>query len=113
VATDRSFVRRAFRGLDVLRAFHPTTDSRHQELAPVQFAEANHFRLTYTLTKLGYLQPVPRFRKVSAFFSRHQPWRWGMPPCQSRRSAFVEPYREELMRETGGAVAVGGRDRHS
>jgi DNA-binding IclR family transcriptional regulator len=24
-----------------------------------------------------------------------------------------EPYREELMRETGGAVAVGGRDRHS
>jgi DNA-binding IclR family transcriptional regulator len=24
-----------------------------------------------------------------------------------------EPYREEVMRETGGAVAVGGRDRHS
>jgi DNA-binding IclR family transcriptional regulator len=24
-----------------------------------------------------------------------------------------EPFREEVMRETGGAVAVGGRDRHS
>jgi DNA-binding IclR family transcriptional regulator len=63
------------------------------------------------LTKLGYLTPVPRFEKYQL-----------APAAMSLGYAALanlgvrhlsEPFREEVMRETGGAVAVGGRDRTS
>jgi DNA-binding IclR family transcriptional regulator len=85
VATDRSFVVALSRGLDVLRAFHPSDGLLgNQEIAArTNLPKPTVSRLTYTLTKLGYLTPVPRFRNISW---RHQPWRLGMPPLQT--SAF-------------------------
>jgi len=113
VATDRSFVVALSRGLDVLRAFRPNDGLLgNQEIAArTKLPKPTISRLTYTLTKLGYLTPVPRFEKYQL-----------APAAMSLGYAALanlgvrhlsEPYREELMRETGGAVAVGGRDRLS
>src|SRR5438552_15836313 len=65
VATDRSFVVALSRGLDVLRAFHPNDGLLgNQELAArTKLPKPTVSPLTYTLTKLGYLTPVPRFEK--------------------------------------------------
>ena len=64
-ATDRSFVVALSRGLDVLRAFHPNDGLLgNQEIAArTNLPKPTISRLTYTLTKLGYLTPVPRFEK--------------------------------------------------
>src|SRR5215467_8187917 len=113
VATDRSFVVALSRGLDVLRAFHANDGLLgNQELAArTKLPKPTVSRLTYTLTKLGYLTPVPRFEKYQL-----------APAAMALGYAALanlglgrlsEPFREELMRQTGGAVAVGGRDRHS
>jgi DNA-binding IclR family transcriptional regulator len=67
--------------------------------------------LTYTLTKLGYLTQVPRFEKYQL-----------APAAMSLGYAALanlgirhlsQSYRDELMQQTGGAVAVGARDRLS
>src|SRR5258708_8437306 len=65
VATDRSFVVALSRGLDVLRAFHPNDGLLgNQEIAArTNLPKPTVSRLTYTLTKLAYLTPVPRFEK--------------------------------------------------
>ena len=68
-------------------------------------------RLTYTLTKLGYLTPVPRFEKYQLAPSAMALGYAALANLGVRH--LSEPYREEVMRETGGAVAVGGRDRLS
>lgn len=112
-ATDRNFVVALSRGLDVLRAFHPNDGLLgNQEIAArTNLPKPTVSRLTYTLTKLGYLAPVPRFEKYQL-----------TPAAMSLGYAALanlgvrhlsEPFREEVMRATGGAVAVGGRDRHS
>jgi DNA-binding IclR family transcriptional regulator len=112
-ATDRSFVVALSRGLDVLRAFQPTDGLLgNQEIAArTNLPKPTVSRLTYTLTKLGYLTPVPRFEKYQL-----------APPALALGYAALanlgvrhlsEPFREQLMRETGGAVAIGGRDRYS
>ncbi len=112
-ATDRSFVVALSRGLDVLRAFHPNDGLLgNQELAArTKLPKPTVSRLTYTLTKLGYLTPVPRFEKYQL-----------APSAMARGYAALanlgvrhlsEAFREEVMRETGGAVAVGARDRLS
>jgi DNA-binding IclR family transcriptional regulator len=113
VATDRSFVVALSRGLDVLRAFQPTDGLLgNQELAArTNLPKPTISRLTYTLTKLGYLTPVPRFEKYQLAPSAMALGYAALANLGVRH--LSEPYREELMRETGGAVAVGGRDRHS
>src|SRR5262249_4107431 len=113
VATDRSFVVALSRGLDVLRAFHPNDGLLgNQELAArTKLPKPTVSRLTYTLTKLGYLTPVPRFEKYQLAPSAMALGYAALANLGVRH--LSEPYREELMRETGGAVAVGGRDRHS
>jgi len=113
VATDRSFAVALSRGLDVLRAFHPNARPlRNQELAArTNLPKPTISRLTYTLTKLGYLTPVPRFEKYQLAPSAMALGYAALANLGVRH--LSEPYREELMRETGGAVAVGGRDRHS
>jgi len=77
VATDRSFVVALSRGLDVLRAFHPNDGLLgNQEIAArTNLPKPTISRLTYTLTKLGYLTPVPRFEKYQL---RPRPWRSAM-----------------------------------
>ena len=113
VATDRSFVVALSRGLDVLRAFHPNDGLLgNQEIAArTKLPKPTISRLTYTLTKLGYLTPVPRFEKYQLAPSAMALGYAALANLGVRH--LSEPYREELMRETGGAVAVGGRDRHS
>ena len=112
-ATDRNFVVALSRGLDVLRAFQPNDGLLgNQEIASrTNLPKPTVSRLTYTLTKLGYLTPVPRFEK----------YRLAPAVMALGYSALAnlgvgrlsEPFRQELMRQTGGACAVGGRDRHS
>src|SRR3954465_10238008 len=110
VATDRSFVVALSRGLDVLRAFHPNDGLLgNQEIAArTNLPKPTISRLTYTLTKLGYLTPVPRFEKYQLAPSAMALGYAALANLGVRH--LSEPYREELMRETGGAVAVGGRD---
>jgi len=112
-ATDRSFVVALSRGLDVLRAFHPNDGLLgNQEIAArTNLPKPTVSRLTYTLTKLGYLTPVPRFEKYQLAPSAMALGYAALANLGVRH--LSEPFREEMMRETGGAVAVGGRDRHS
>src|SRR5258708_12424323 len=113
VATDRSFVVALSRGLDVLRASHPNDGVLgNQEIAArTKLPKPTVSRLTYTLTKLGYLTPVPRFEKYQLAPSAMALGYAALANLGVRH--LSEPYREEVMRETGGAVAVGGRDRTS
>ena len=112
-ATDRSFVVALSRGLEVLRAFRPNDGLLgNQEIAArTNLPKPTVSRLTYTLTKLGYLTQVPRFEKYQL-----------APAAMSLGYAALanlgvqhlsESFREEVMRATGGAVAVGARDRLS
>jgi DNA-binding IclR family transcriptional regulator len=112
-ATDRSFVVALSRGLDVLRAFHPNDGLLgNQELAArTNLPKPTISRLTYTLTKLGYLTSVPRFEKYQLAPSAMALGYAALANLGIRH--LSEPFREEVMRATGGAVAVGGRDRHS
>ena len=112
-ATDRNFVVALSRGLEVLRAFHPNDGLLgNQEIAArTNLPRPTVSRLTYTLTKLGYLTPVPRFEKYQLAPSAMALGYAALANLGLRH--LSEPYREEVMRATGGAVAVGGRDRHS
>lgn len=113
VATDRKFVVALSRGLDVLRAFHPQDGLLgNQEIAArTKLPKPTVSRLTYTLTKLGYLAQVSRFDKYQL-----------APPAMAIgyaalsnlgiRSVAEAPMRR-LAEETGGDVAVGARDRLS
>src|ERR1700723_1075168 len=112
-ATDRSFVVAFSRGLDVLRAFRPNDGLLgNQEIAArTNLPKPTVSRLTYTLTRLGYLTPLPRFEKYQLAPSAMALGYAALANLGVRH--LSEPYREEVMRETGGAVAVGGRDRLS
>ena len=112
-ATDRNFVVALSRGLDVLRAFQPNDGLLgNQEIAArTKLPKPTISRLTYTLTKLGYLTPVPRFEKYQLAPSAMALGYAALANLGVRH--LSEPYREDMMRQTGGAVAVGGRDRHS
>ena len=113
VATDRSFVVALSRGLDVLRAFRPNDGLLgNQEIAArTNLPKPTVSRLTYTLTKLGYLTPVPRFEKYQLAPSAMALGYAALANLGVRH--LSEPFREEVMRATGGAVAIGGRDRLS
>src|SRR3954453_9572918 len=112
-ATDRSFVVALSRGLDVLRAFQPNDGLLgNQEIATrTKLPKPTVSRLTYTLTKLGYLTPVPRFEKYQLAPSAMA---LGYAALANLGVRYLsEPFREEVMRATGGAVSIGGRDRTS
>jgi DNA-binding IclR family transcriptional regulator len=113
VATDRSFVVALSRGLDVLRAFHPNDGLLgNQEIAArTNLPKPTVSRLTYTLTKLGYLTPVPRFEKYQLAPSAMSLGYAALANLGVRH--LSESYRNQVMQATGGAVAVGGRDRLS
>jgi DNA-binding IclR family transcriptional regulator len=112
-ATDRKFVVALSRGLDVLRAFHPQDGLLgNQEIAArTRLPKPTVSRLTYTLTKLGYLAQVSRFDKYQL-----------APPAMAIGYAalanlgirdLAEPHMRKLAKETGGDVALGARDRTS
>jgi DNA-binding IclR family transcriptional regulator len=112
-ATDRSFVVALSRGLDVLRAFQPNDGLLgNQEIAArTKLPKPTISRLTYTLTKLGYLTPVPRFEKYQLAPSAMALGYAALANLGVRH--LSESFRNELMRQTGGACAVGARDRLS
>jgi DNA-binding IclR family transcriptional regulator len=112
-ATDRSFVVALSRGLDVLRSFQPNDGLLgNQEIAArTNLPKPTVSRLTYTLTKLGYLTPVPRFEKYQLAPAALAIGYAALANLGVRH--LSEPFREQLTRETGGAVAIGGRDRLS
>ena len=113
VATDRSFVVALARGLDVLRAFRPNDGLLgNQEIAArTGLPKPTISRLTYTLCKLGYLTQVPRFEKYQLAPAAMAIGYAALANLGVRH--LSEPFRDELMRQTGGAVAIGGRDRFS
>src|ERR1700678_4021374 len=113
VATDRSYVVALSRCLDVLRSFRPNDGLLgNQEIAArTNLPKRTVSRLTYTLTKLGYITPVPRFEKYQLAPSAMSLGYSALANLGVRH--LSEGFREELMRATGGAVAVGGRDRLS
>src|SRR5947209_13591242 len=110
VATDRSFVVALSRGLDVLRAFQPNDGLLgNQEIAArTKLPKPTISRLTYTLTKLGYLTPVPRFEKYQLAPSAMALGYAALANLGVRH--LSESFRDDLMRNTGGACAVGARD---
>jgi DNA-binding IclR family transcriptional regulator len=112
-ATDRSFVVALSRGLDVLRAFRPNDGLLgNQEIAArTNLPKPTISRLTYTLTKLGYLTQVPRFEKYQLAPSAMALGYAALANLGVRH--LSEQFRNELMRQTGGACAVGARDRLS
>ena len=96
-----------------MRAFQPNDGLLgNQEIAArTKLPKPTVSRLTYTLTKLGYLTPVPRFEKYQLAPSAMALGYAALANLGVRH--LSEQFREELMLETGGAVAVGGRDRTS
>jgi DNA-binding IclR family transcriptional regulator len=112
-ATDRSFVVALSRGLDVLRAFRPNDGLLgNQEIAArTNLPKPTISRLTYTLTKLGYLTQVPRFEKYQLAPAAMALGYAALANLGVRH--LSEQFRNELMRQTGGACAVGARDRLS
>jgi len=110
-ATDRSFVVALSRGLDVLRAFRPNDGLLgNQEIAArTNLPKPTISRLTYTLTKLGYLTQVPRFEKYQLAPAAMALGYAALANMGVRH--LSDPFRDQLMRETGGAVAIGARDR--
>ena len=109
-ATDRSFVVALSRGLDVLRAFRPNDGLLgNQEIAArTNLPKPTISRLTYTLTKLGYLTQVPRFEKYQLAPAAMALGYAALANMGVRH--LSDPFRDQLMRETGGAVAIGARD---
>ena len=99
VATDRRFVVALSRGLDVLRAFRPNDGLLgNQEIAArTNLPKPTVSRLTYTLTKLGYLTPVPRFEKYQLAPSAMALGYAALANLGLRH--LSEPFREALMRE--------------
>src|SRR3982075_2477701 len=110
MAADRSFFVALFPGPDVLRAFRPHDGLLgNQEIAArTNLPKPTVSRLTYTLTKLGYLTPVPRFEKYQLAPSAMALGYAALANLGVRH--LSESFRNQLMRETGAAVAVGGRD---
>src|ERR1700748_3311348 len=113
VSTDRSFVVALSRGLDVLRAFQPNDGLLgNQEIAArTKLPQPTVSRVNYNLTKLGYLTPVPRFEKYQLTPSAMALGYAALANLGVRH--LSQPFREEVMRETGGRGAGGGGERHN
>ncbi len=110
---DRQFVEALARGLEVLRAFAPN----HALLGNQEIARATGLpkptvsRLTYTLTKLGYLTYSDRLGK----------YQLGAPALSLGYAVLsnmgirqlARPAMQELADHSGASVALGSRDRLS
>ena len=110
---DRKFVVALARGLDVLRAFRPGDGvlGNLEIAARTGLPRPTVSRLTYTLTKLGYLTAVPRFGKY-ALAPAALALGYTALASQGIRPV-AQPHMQALADYAGGAVAVGARDRLS
>ena len=108
---DRKFVTALARGLDVLRCFTPAEGL----LGNGEIAERTGLpkptvsRLTYTLTKLGYLTHVERLAKYQLAPAALSLGYTALANIRIRQLARM--YMQELATYAGAVVALGTRDR--
>src|SRR3954465_4030061 len=110
-AEERKFVVALARGLEVLRAFTPNESLLgNQEIAArTGLAKATVSRLTYTLTRLGYLAHVERLGKYQLAPAALS---IGYSTLANMRIRHIaRPYMQELANYAGASVALGTRDR--
>jgi len=110
---DRQFATTLARGLEVLRCFTPLEPMLGNKEISVRtgLPKPTVSRLTYTLTKLGYLRHNMRLGKYqlgSAVLSIGYPLLASMSVRQIAR-----PFMKELAEYCSGAVSMGIRDRMS
>ena len=110
---DRQFATTLARGLEVLRCFTPVDPLLGNKEISVRtgLPKPTVSRLTYTLTKLGYLRHNMRLGKYqlgSAVLSIGYPLLASMSVRQVAR-----PFMKELAEYCSGAVSMGVRDRMS
>jgi DNA-binding IclR family transcriptional regulator len=110
-AHDRKFVIALARGLDVLRAFTGTDHLLgNQEIAQrAGLPKATVSRLTYTLTKLGYLTHIERLSKYALAPGALAIGYSAVANMRIRQLA--RPHMQELADYTRASVAIGSRDR--
>ncbi|ROO24493.1 IclR family transcriptional regulator [Salinisphaera orenii MK-B5] len=110
---DRKFVTALARGLDVLRAFEPRDNLLgNQEIARrTGLPKPTVTRLTYTLTKLGYLS-------YNKELERYQLGMGVLALGYATLANFgirqiARPYMQDLAEEVNASVALGARERLS
>ncbi len=108
---DRQFATTLARGLELLRCFTPEEPVLgNKDLSRrLGLPAATVSRLTYTLSRLGYLAPTDQYGKYqlgSAVLSLGHPL---LSQFTLRRQA--RPLMMDLARATGGTVSLGIRDR--
>lgn len=110
---DSQFVTALARGLEVLRVFEPKDGPLgNQEIAErCNLPKPTVSRITYTLTKLGYLEHLPRQSKYRVGLGVLALGHTCAGGASLRRVA--RPYMEDLAAQTETSVALGGRDRLS
>lgn len=109
-AADRRFVVALARGLDVLRSFRPDDGMLgNQEIAArTGLPKPTVSRLTYTLTRLGYLVRLERFGKYQI-----APAALALGYSALGRAGIrhvARPYMQALADHAAAAVALGARD---
>jgi DNA-binding IclR family transcriptional regulator len=112
-AKDRQFVTALARGLDILRAFHAGEGMLgNQEIAHrTGLPKPTVARLTHTLTELGYLNYIRRFRKYELGASVLALGYAAISSMDVRRASRGP--LEQLAHAVNASTALGGRDRHS
>ncbi len=111
--TDGQFVTALARGLEVLRAFNDIGGPLgNQELAAYcDLPKPTVSRLTHTLTKLGYLEYLPRLSKYRLGLGVLALGHANIGGAALHRAAHA--HMQELAIDTDVSVALGGRDRLS
>ena len=110
---DRQFVTALARGLEVLRAFEP----QDGPLGNQELAERTHLpkptvsRITHTLTRLGYLEYVPRLSKYRIGLGVLALGHVCIGGAALRTAA--RPHMQQLATYADASIALGGRDRLS
>lgn len=107
---DRQFVAAIARGFDILHAFRAEDPLLgNQELAErTGLPRATVSRLTYTLTRLGYLTYLPRFGKYQLGLGAVPLGQLALANMGVRRMAA--PLMRQLAEETNASVSLGKRD---
>ncbi len=112
-AKDRQFITALARGFEVLRAFDSADPLLgNQEIAArTGLPKPTVSRITYTLTRLGYLKYVPkleRYRLGSGVLGINQAYLASLAIREVAR-----PHMQEMATASRGTVALGDRDRLS
>ncbi len=110
---DRSFVMALARGLEILRAFKPQDGMlSNQEISSrTGIPKPTVSRLTYTLTKLGYLQYSDRMERYQLGTGVLALGYSSLASMGLRQTA--RPLMQELADFSGASVSLGSRDRLS